>query len=97
MKKTMPKKLMIKMIVYMTLAFLLGGIAAVTYFTLTADNNNINKKNYKKDQLFVVDGDKPRFYTMKELDSLTAASNRRFTSRNAVDYSVIDTTAFKKM
>ena len=88
---------MIKTIVYMTLAFLLGGIAAVTYFTLLTDNNNMNKKNNRKDELFVVKAEKQRFYTMKELDSLTAASNRKFTSRNAVDYAIIDTTAFKKM
>lgn len=87
---------MIKIIVYMTLGFLLGGIAAVTYFTLTADNN-LDKKNNKKDEFFVTRAEKQKFYTMKEIDSLTAASNRKFTSRNAVEYVVIDTTAFRKM
>lgn len=88
---------MIKTIVYMTMAFLLGGIAAVTYFTLTADNDNLNQKNKSKDDLFIAKADVQKFYTMKELDSLTAASNHKFTSRNAVDYSIIDTTVIKKM
>jgi len=86
---------MIRTIVYITIAFLLGGIAAVTYFTLTADNNA--NKNNKKDSFYVVQVEKMEFYSMKELDSLTAASNSKFTRMNAVDYSVIDTTAFKKM
>ncbi|MGA7837921.1 MAG: hypothetical protein WB996_08135 [Ignavibacteriaceae bacterium] len=86
---------MIRTIVYMTIAFLLGGIAAVTYFTLTADNNV--DKNNKKDSFYVVQAEKKKLYSMQDLDSLTAASNSKFTRRNAVDYSVIDTTAFKKM
>lgn len=87
---------MIKIIVYMTLGFLLGGIAAVTYFTLTADNN-LDKKNNKKNEFYVTRADKQKFYSMQEIDSLTAASNRRFTSMNAVEYTLIDTTAFRKM
>jgi hypothetical protein len=79
----------------MTIAFLLGGVAAATYFTLAADNN-VNKDN-KKDKFFATQVEKGENYSMKQLDSLTAASNIKFTRRNAVDYSVIDTTAFKKL
>ncbi|MGA7837236.1 MAG: hypothetical protein WB996_04670 [Ignavibacteriaceae bacterium] len=86
---------MVRIIVYMTIAFLLGGIAAVTYFNFTADSNYVNNK--KKDQFYLAQVEKNKSFSMKELDSLTAASNQGFTSRNAVDYSVIDTTAFKKM
>ena len=88
---------MIKLIVYMTVAFLLGGIAAVSYYTFTGENAKANKRIERKDDRFVLGEKNLKYDSMKELDSLTAADNHRFTSKNAVEYSVVDTTDLRRM
>ena len=79
---------MIKTIVWCSISFLLGGIAAITYFTFFADYNNSQTKVVKSNVRYVTESQAYNDYTMKQLDSLTAASNNRFTRRNAVDHSV---------
>ncbi len=77
-----------KTIVWCSISFLLGGIAAITYFTFFADNNAIQNKPVKNQVRYVTEAQAYNDYTMKQLDSLTAASNYKFTKMNAVDHSV---------
>ncbi len=80
-----------KTIVWCSLSFLLGGIAAITYFTFFGGINSTPAKVVKNQVRYVTEAQAYNDYTMKQLDSLTAASNYRFTKRNAVDHSVTAT------
>ena len=85
---------MIKTFVWFSIAFLLGGIAAVTYFSLFAPQHNDELNGNKQANYVSVSGNKyisvSQEYNkepMKQIDSLTARSNEKFTRRNAIDHS----------
>ena len=78
----------IKILVWGSIIFLLGGIALVTYLTCFNGNNGVNyAEQFEKSRLrYITKADKGYAYTIKQLDSLTAADNYKFTKANAVDH-----------
>lgn len=76
---------MVKTFVWLSIAFLLGGITAVTYFTLFVQEHK-DATTVTSEAKYVSVSAQYNEYPMKHLDSLTARSNEKFTRRNAVNH-----------
>ena len=78
--------MLLKLFVWGSMIFLIGGIAVVTYFAFAGNYKSaghvprpvINKVNYITKAGIA--------YTINQIDSVTAADNYKFTSKNAIDH-----------
>ena len=75
---------MVKTIVMLSVAFLLGGIIAVAYFTFFSGTNVENDKNVNIRAKYTMSVGENNYYSIKTIDSLTAATNYPVTVRNKV-------------
>ena len=78
-----------KILVWSSLLFLFGALALVTYLTCSPNNSISKSSTYKMSAIFLKYTVKSQDFdltSIKQLDSLSAASNYYFTKINATEY-----------